>query len=179
MTEAKPRVPALEGLFKLGPEPDLDACLIGSQCADCGSYFFPRERVQCRNPRCRSVTLIECELSTEGTLWSYTSSEYKPPAPFIAAEPFTPFAIAAVELELEKLVVLGQVIAGVAAADLKIGMTMRLVSAVLDEDEKYARMVWKWAPKAASAAPSAPRSSGLGASGSGASGAGAPNLGGQ
>lgn len=151
MTEAKSRVPAVDGLFKLGSEPEPSACLIGSRCADCGSYFFPREQAQCRNPRCRSQQLVECELSTHGTLWSYTSSAYKPPPPFVAAEPFEPFAIAAVELEREKLVVLGQVVAGVQAADLKVGMAMRLVSAVLDEDEQSARMVWKWAPSSSPA----------------------------
>ena len=40
-------------------------------------------------------------LSRTGKVWSYTSANYKPPAPFVAKEPFAPFAIAAVELEEE------------------------------------------------------------------------------
>ncbi|MCA9644355.1 MAG: OB-fold domain-containing protein [Polyangiaceae bacterium] len=145
MSETKTRVPAVPGLFTLEPE----VALVGSRCSDCGSYFFPREQVVCRNPRCRSSHLEACELSRAGKLWSFTSSAYKPPPPFVAPEPFEPFALAAVELEREKLVVLGQVVRGVLPEALRVGMPMQLTSEVLEESDSQVLMVWKWAPSGA------------------------------
>jgi hypothetical protein len=46
-------------------------------------------------------------LSRCGTLWSYTDNRRTPPAPYVAADPFEPYAIAAVEFADEKLVILG------------------------------------------------------------------------
>ena len=50
-----------------------------------------------------------------------------PPEPFVAPDPFLPFTIAAVELEKEKMIVLGQVVAGVDVAELAVGMPIELV----------------------------------------------------
>ena len=53
-------------------------------------------------------------LSRRGRLWSYTDNRYQPPAAVrLAQDPFEPYAVAAVELEREKMVVLGQVVPGV------------------------------------------------------------------
>ena len=60
-----------------------------------------------------------------------------------------PDAIAAVELEKEKLVVLGQVVPGVGCEDLKSGMEMELVLETLFEDDDNEYLVWKWKPAAA------------------------------
>ncbi len=56
--------------------------------------------------------------------------------------------LAAVELETEKMVVLGQVVAGVSVDDLKVGMEMELVLGTLYEDDENEYMVWKWQPAA-------------------------------
>ena len=45
-----------------------------------------------------------------------------------AADPFEPFAIAAVELADEGIIVLGKVVEGTLAADLKVGMEMELTT---------------------------------------------------
>ena len=95
MTE-KTKAPAVEGLFTMDPR---DPRLLGTQCRACGTYFFPAERTFCRNPSCDRADLEEVPLSSKGKVWSYTSASYKPPPPFVAKEPFEPFAIAAVELE--------------------------------------------------------------------------------
>ena len=80
--------------------------------------FFPREEAFCRNPGCAGETFDEVELSRTGRVWSYTDARYQPPPPYIpAAEPYEPFALAAVELEAEGLVVLGQVAAGYGVDD--------------------------------------------------------------
>ncbi len=139
----KTRAPAVEGLFTM----DANAPrLLGTQCRACGTYFFPAENTFCRNPACDRADLQEVELSRTGKVWSYTSANYKPPAPFVAKEPFEPFAIAAVELEKEGLTVLGQVVAGVQVDQLATGMTMELVLEELYQDDEHVYMTWKWKP---------------------------------
>ena len=122
--------------------------LIGTQCKLCGTYFFPKQDDFCRNPNCESTDFDEVELSRTGQIWSYTNACYKPPEPFVAAEPFKPYAIAAVQLEKEQMVVLGQVIEGVTVDDLKVGMPMELVLEPLHETDDDIKITWKWQPLA-------------------------------
>ena len=140
----KPHVPAIEGWHTMDARPHL----IGTQCERCGTYFFPKQSDYCRNPSCDSTDFREVELSRNGTIWSYTNACYKPPAPFVAHEPFVPYAIAAVQLEKEQMVVLGQVIEGVTVADLKVGMAMELVLEALHETDNDIKVTWKWQPLA-------------------------------
>jgi uncharacterized OB-fold protein len=85
-------------------------------------------------------------LSRTGTLWSYTNACYQPPKPYVSPDPFQPFAIAAVELEAERMIVLGQVAAGVAVEHLRVGMPMRLVIETLYTTPGSEMVVWKWQP---------------------------------
>ena len=99
-------VPAVEGWFTTDAEPRL----LGSRCTTCGTVVFPRATGFCRNPGCRGREVEEAELSRTGTVWSYTDAQYQPPPPYLpASDPYEPFALAAVELAAEQLVVLGQV----------------------------------------------------------------------
>ena len=120
--------------------------LIGSRCRQCRSYFFPREAFACRNPRCQATELEDVPLSTTGTLWSFTDNHYAPPAPYVAPDPFQPYAVAAVELAEEKMVVLGQVAPGVPTSALEVGMRMDLVADPLYADDEHKYLVWKWRP---------------------------------
>jgi uncharacterized OB-fold protein len=132
--------PVIEGWFTTGKEP----ALIGRRCPRCGTYQFPPTGEWCPNPSCSSAEMAEVELSRTGRVWSYTDAQYKPPAPFVpAAEPFEPFAIAAVELEQEQIVVLGQVAAGYGVADLQVGTVVELVVEPIDPS---GALVWKWRP---------------------------------
>src|SRR5690625_2546552 len=97
----KQRVAAIEGWFTLDPEAPQ---LIGSRCTECGTCYFPRQESFCRNPACQSTSFEEAPLSRTGTLWSYTNACYQPPEPFVAPDPFEPFAIAAVQLEEEGMI---------------------------------------------------------------------------
>ena len=117
-----------------------DPRLLGTQCEACHTYFFPKETVACRNPSCHGTELKEVPLSRRGRLWSFTNNCYPPPAPFVAADPFEPYAVAAVELEEEKMVVLGQ---------LGAGIELELVLDTLFEDDDIEFMIWKWRPVAA------------------------------
>jgi uncharacterized OB-fold protein len=139
----KARISALEGWFDADPERPR---LIGSRCRACRSWFFPKETFACRNPECGAPELDDVPLSATGTLWSYTDNHYQPPAPYMSPDPFVPYAIAAVELTEEKMVVLGQIARGTSTADLRVGMRMKLVAETLYEDDAKEYVVWKWAP---------------------------------
>ncbi len=145
----KPLAPAIAGWHTMDPD---EPHLIGTRCTDCGTYFFPRQSSYCKNPACDSTDFEEVELSRTGTIWSYTNACYQPPEPFVAPDPFRPYAIAAVELEEEQMVVLGQVVDGVGVEALKVGMPVELVLEILHEDEEDTKVTWKWKPRAASGA---------------------------
>jgi uncharacterized OB-fold protein len=133
--------PAVEGWFTIGDEP----ALVGTRCRACGTVFFPRETAFCRNPRCNSTDLDETELSRRGLVWSYTDARYQPPPPYVPrSDPYEPFALAAVELEDEGLVVLGQVADGYGVDDLRIGTPVELVVEPLDDSS----LIWRWKPVA-------------------------------
>jgi len=144
----KPLAPAIEGWHTMAEKPHL----IGTRCTDCGTYFFPPQSQYCRNPNCDSTDFREVELSRTGHIWSYTNACYQPPAPFVAPDPFEPYTIAGVQLEKEKMVVLGQVVTGVTVEDLKVGMPMELVLETLHETGNDIKMTWKWRPIAAGTA---------------------------
>lgn len=139
MATQRERVPAIEGWFTLDDEPHL----LGTQCTTCGTYFFPRETLACRNPECSGTELTEVPLSRRGRVWSFTDNRYQPPAPYVSPEPFEPYAIAAVELAREKMVVLGQLVPGATA---KIGDEVELVIDTLSTDDEHDYLVWKWRP---------------------------------
>lgn len=141
----KPTVPALEGWFTLDAE---KPHLLGTQCKSCGTYYFPKQSVFCKNPACDSESFDEVPLSRTGKIWSFTNACYQPPEPYVAADPYVPYTIIAVELEKEKMVVLGQAIEGVDVSQLKAGMNVELVLEKLFEDEQSIKMTWKWKPVA-------------------------------
>lgn len=134
--------PAIEGWFTTDPD---RPALLGTRCTGCGTFSFPRETSFCKNPSCLGREFDEVELSRTGTLWSFTNNCYQPPHPYISpTEPFEPFAIGAVELAAEGMVVLGQMAAGTVVDDLKAGLTVELVLETLFEDDDTAHVVWKW-----------------------------------
>jgi len=139
----KIRKVAVEGWFSMdGPAP----ALLGTRCRSCQTFFFPKESHFCKNPSCNGSDFEEVRLSRSGTLWSYTNNCYAPPPPYVARDPFEPYAIAAVELTAEKMVVLGQVVRGVSVDALRVGMPMELAVDTLFEDEEAEYLIWKWKP---------------------------------
>ncbi|HVA06193.1 MAG TPA: OB-fold domain-containing protein [Acidimicrobiales bacterium] len=143
MTE---RVPAVEGWF--AELRDGGAALVGSRCTGCGTYAFPAEARFCRNPDCDGQEFESVELSRRGRIWSYTDARYQPPPPYVAADPYVPFCLAAVELAAEKLVVMGQVVGGVTVDDLSVGDEVELVVDTLYSEDDRDYLVWKWRPVA-------------------------------
>ena len=100
--DATNQLPAIDGWFATD-----DAGLphlIAGKCTQCGTYVFPPRANNCPNPACTGDDLEQVPLSRRGKVWSYTENRYPPPAPYPAADPFVPFAIAAVELDDEGLI---------------------------------------------------------------------------
>ncbi|MFJ1973395.1 Zn-ribbon domain-containing OB-fold protein [Streptomyces sp. NPDC087903] len=119
--------------------------LLGTRCRACTSVFFPREDAHCRNPGCPGGELLEVPLSRRGRVWSYTDARYRPPSPYVTDPelPWEPYALIAVELEPERMVVLGQAAPGITVADLAVGMEVEVVSGVLPAS---AETTWNWRP---------------------------------
>lgn len=125
-----------------------DFRLLGTRCSACSAVFFPREDTFCRNPACAGGELAEVPLSKRGRVWSYTDGRYRPPAPYVS-DPDTewePYTLVAVELEAERMVVLGQAVPGVSVGDLAVGMEVEVVPGVLDETPETLWTTWHWRP---------------------------------
>ncbi len=167
---AHAQLPAVEGWFTSNGPGGLPA-LLGSRCTTCGTLTFPKAKLFCPNPECSGSEFAEVPLSNRGTVWSYTDARYKPPPPYVPpSDPFEPFAIVAVELAAEKIVVLGQVVAGVTVDDLQIGMEVELVVDTLftetaADGSTSEQVVWKWSPieRAAADASGTPTGDGVAA----------------
>ena len=144
------RRPAIEGWFTIDDEPTL----LGNRCTTCGTVFFPKASFFCRNPACAGEEFAETPLSRRGRIWSFTDAQYQPPPPYIprgaldGGDAFTPFALAAVELADEQMVVLGQVADGFGVDDLAVGQQVELVVEDLYADDDHDYVVYKWKPTA-------------------------------
>ena len=133
--------PAIDGWFTTDNEP----ALLGTRCTTCGTVFFPRAEGFCRNPSCRGREFTETKLSRRGKIWSYTDAQYQPPPPYIpSSDPYEPFALAAVELADEQLVVLGQLAAGTTVADVQVGDEVELVVEPLYEVDGVEHVIYRW-----------------------------------
>jgi len=141
--DAAAELPAIEGWWTVGEsgEPHL----IGARCPQCATFVFPPRPDNCPNPACEADELESVALSRRGTLWSYTENHYAPPPPYPTSDPFEPFAVAAVQLADEGLIVLGKVVEGTRAGDLRVGMSMELTTMPLYVgDDGLQRTVYAW-----------------------------------
>lgn len=135
--------PAVDGWWEID-ESGLPQ-LIGAHCPQCGTYVFPLRADSCPNPACDGNDLVAVPLSRRGRVWSYTENRYAPPPPYPSPNPFEPFAVAAVELAHEGLIVLGKVVEGTLAADLSVGAEVELATERLyTDDSGVERTVYAW-----------------------------------
>ena len=143
---SKNRVPAMEGWLKMDEK---NPQLLGYKDESSGTYFFPKDIAVSHAPGHADAELTEVALSNRGKLWSYTTNHYPPPEPYVSADPFVPYTVAAVELTKERMVVLGQLADGVDPKTIEVGQEMELVLGTLFEDEENEYIVWKWRPVSA------------------------------
>lgn len=108
--------PVAVGLWTDGAEPQL----IGGRHRVSGEIVFPM-------PQGDAAQHFDAvALSRTGTLWSWTSQDFRPKSPpYAGPEAFTPFLIGYVELPGQ--VIVETRIEGAALADLKLGMMMEMV----------------------------------------------------
>jgi uncharacterized OB-fold protein len=94
--------PVAEGLFTWPPDETAPLRLIGSECTPCGLVSFPAA-ADC--VRCASAESKQRLLSDRGTLWTYTTQNFRPPSPpYDGPEDFEPYAVGYIELLGELLV---------------------------------------------------------------------------
>jgi uncharacterized OB-fold protein len=145
----KQRVAAVEGWFTMdegAPQ------LIGARGSESGSFFWPTTIATSGDPSAPGEERELALLTRRGRLWSWTTNHYAPPEPYVAPDPFVPYTVCAVELETERMVVLGQLATGADADVLEVGMEMELVLGPLYEDDEHEYVVWQWAPAGAATA---------------------------
>ena len=96
------QIPVTEGLFTW---PSDEPRLIGSRCADCGLVRFPAGSA-CQ--RCGGTDATDKLLSDRGTLWTFTTQDFRPPSPPYdgadTAATFQSYALGYVELPGEVMV---------------------------------------------------------------------------
>ena len=116
-----------EGLFRVDGE---RAVLFGSRRRSTGVVKFPAERPELFDGDPNIQEDIEkIELSTDGTLYTFTTQEFPPPLPYRGVrdpKAFTPYVVGFVELA--ENIIVESLIVGATADELRIGQ--RLVSTV-------------------------------------------------
>ena len=144
-------MPAVEGWFTTGDDGRHRRCWARAATGARRTPSRPRP-ASAAIPTRASTSFETVELSRRGRIWSYTDARYQPPPPYVAADPYVPFCLAAVELAAERLVVMGQVVGGVTVDDLTVGDEVELVVDTLYEEDGCDYLVWKWRPLGAPAA---------------------------
>jgi uncharacterized OB-fold protein len=131
------QIPFAEGLFTW---PSDDPRLIGSRCAKCGVTTFP---VQTFCPGCPSDTMEEVLLEPHGTLWTFTTQEFRPKEPYNGPEDpegdWQPYGVGYIELGGEIRV--ESRLTESDASKLRIGMEMELRIVPFGTDENGNELV--------------------------------------
>ncbi|MBW2369193.1 MAG: OB-fold domain-containing protein [Deltaproteobacteria bacterium] len=113
--------------------PSEDPKLFGSKCSDCKEVTFP---AQAGCPKCSGASCEKIELSTKGTLWTWTTQGFRPKEPYRGNDTddtFKPYYVGYVELPGQVRVETRLEVDD--ASQLKIGMEMELIIVKFREDE--------------------------------------------
>ena len=122
-----------EGLFRVDGD---RAVLLGSRRRSTGVVKFPAERPELFDGNPDTQADIEpLELSTEGTLYTFTTQEFVPPLPYKGnrdPKTFRPYIVGFIELpeglRVESLII------DASAADLQIGQPMVSTTTTLETE---------------------------------------------
>lgn len=124
-------IPFAEGLFTW---PSDQPRLIGSRCPKCGATTFP---VQAFCPGCPSDTMEEVLLESRGTLWTFTTQEFRPKEPYNGPEDpegdWQPYGVG--YIELGGAIRVESRLTESTADNLHIGMEMELCIVPFGKDE--------------------------------------------
>jgi len=132
-----------DNLFRVDAE---RAVLLGSRRRSTGVVKFPAERPELFDG---TDDIEPIELSTEGTLFTFTTQEFAPPLPYKGKrtpEEFRPYIVGYVELPEGVLV--ETLIVGVGADALAIGQPMVSTTMVLETADEQSFVTYAFTPSA-------------------------------
>jgi uncharacterized protein len=130
-----------DGLFRID---DGRAILFGSRRRSTGLVKFPAERPELFDG---TDDIEPIELSTAGTLYTYTTQEFPPPLPYRGVRDpteFKPYIVGFVELD--EGVIVESLIVNVAATDLTIGQPLVSTTTVLKTAEGQSLTTFAFQP---------------------------------
>ena len=127
------RVPVEPGFFTIPEDPDAPPRLLGSRCADCDEFFFPRRAVCAQ---CLARTMEDVELSTLGTLYTWTYVHF----PLFGSRRAEDGGYGVGQVDLPEGPRVQAVLSG-GPDDFRVGMEMELELEVLRENEKGQEVV--------------------------------------
>jgi uncharacterized OB-fold protein len=134
-----------EGLFRVDGQ---RAVLFGSRRRSTGVVKFPAERPELFDGMPDTQADIESlELSTEGTLYTFTTQEFAPPLPYKGnrdPRTFLPYIVGFVELAEGLLV--ESLIIDAAAGDLRIGQPMVSATTTLKTEAGESLLTYAFRP---------------------------------
>jgi uncharacterized OB-fold protein len=138
-----------EGLFRVDGD---RAVLFGSRRRSSGAVKFPAERPELFDGDSAIQDDIEpIELSSEGTLYTYTTQEFPPPLPYKGnrdPKVFQPYVVGFVELAEGVLV--ETLIVDVNAAELRIGQQLVSTTTSLETEDGRSLVTFAVRPAGAS-----------------------------
>lgn len=133
------QIAVAEGLFTLRAE---GPRLTGSRCGGCQTPYFPKTPV-CHNPDCDHSQMADADFGPRGRIWSVATQDYPPPSPIKFDKPYTPYAMAVVDMT-EGLRVLGRVEVE-DPKSVEVGMEVELILAPLCHDDDGNEVIcWKF-----------------------------------
>jgi uncharacterized OB-fold protein len=134
-----------EGLFRVDGD---RAVLLGSRRRSTGVVKFPAERPELFDGSPDTQADIEpLELSTEGTLYTFTTQEFPPPLPYKGnrdPKTFLPYIVGFVELQEGLLV--ESLIIDATAGDLRIGQSMVSATTTLETEAGESFLTFAFRP---------------------------------
>jgi uncharacterized protein len=134
-----------EGLFRVDGD---RAVLLASRRRSSGMVKFPAERPELFDGDPEIQGDIEAiELSTEGTLYTYTTQEFPPPLPYKGnrhPKVFQPYVVGFVELPEGVLV--ESLIVGATADHIRIGQRLVSTTTVLDTADGQSLVTYAFRP---------------------------------
>jgi len=134
-----------DGLFRVEGE---RAVLFGSRRGSTGVVKFPAERPELFDADPGIQSDIEpVELSTEGTLFTYTTQQFAPPLPYKGnrdPKTFKPYVVGFIELDEGLLV--ESLIIDVDPTDLQIGQSMVSTTTTLETEAGEAFLTFAFRP---------------------------------
>ncbi|WP_102143204.1 Zn-ribbon domain-containing OB-fold protein [Mycobacterium hubeiense] len=134
-----------DGLFRVDGD---RAVLRGSRRRSTGVVKFPAERPELFDGSPDIQSDIEpIELSTEGTLYTFTTQEFAPPLPYKGSrdpKTFRPYIVG--YIELAEGVLVESLIIDAAAADLQIGQRMVSATTTLETEAGESFLTYAFRP---------------------------------